>query len=122
METEAMGFRCQAVGLGAGPEAHAGGLAIGDEQDDSHSYLFGRGGGRFPWTSGFYPAAVIVGSCSGCVLLFSFFLMFSRVRFGVIWVVTAVLCLLAAIFAHPSASCFFFNQRLQASCWLCLGF
>ena len=36
------------LGWVQGAEAHAGGLAIGDEQDDSHSYLFGRGGGPVP--------------------------------------------------------------------------
>ncbi len=93
-----------------GTEAHAGVLSLGDEQDDSHSYLFGRAEAPVPMEVWILPRAVIVGSCSGFVLLFSFFLMFSRVRFGVIWVLTAVLCLLAAMLAHPSAIVLFLQS------------
>ncbi len=73
------------------------------DQDDSHSYLFGRSGrpvAMRPWV---VSRAVVVAICSGSVLLLGFYLMFFRTRIRLVWAVLAVLGLLAAVFAHPSA-------------------
>jgi hypothetical protein len=73
------------------------------EQDDSHSYLFGRSGGPSllrPWL---VSRALIVAICSGSVLLLGFYLMFFKAQVPMVWAALAVLGLLAACFAHSSA-------------------
>ncbi|MGC8640970.1 MAG: hypothetical protein ACP5XB_13980, partial [Isosphaeraceae bacterium] len=72
------------------------------DQDDSHSYLFGRSGRPVlmrPWV---VSRALVVAICSGSVLLLGFYLMFFRTRLRLVWAGLAVLGLLAAVFAHPS--------------------
>jgi hypothetical protein len=75
---------------------------LGEEQDDSHGYLFGRFGQPVvlrPWV---VSRALVVAICSGSVLLLSLYLMFFRTRSKVVWGAVAALGLLLAVFAHPS--------------------
>jgi hypothetical protein len=74
----------------------------GQDQSDSHSYLFGRSGRPVllrPWV---VSRALVVAICSGSVLLLGFYLMFFRSRIRVVWTIVATLALLATAFAHPS--------------------
>ena len=76
--------------------------ALVQDQDDSHSYLFGRAGRPVllkPWV---ISRAGVVAFCSGSVLLLGFYLMFFRAQFRLVWAGLAVLGLLATVFAHPS--------------------
>jgi hypothetical protein len=75
---------------------------LGEEQDDSHAYLFGRSGQPValrPWV---VSRALLVAICSGSVLLLALCLMLFKVRFTVVWALVAALGLLLAVVAHPS--------------------
>jgi hypothetical protein len=77
--------------------------SLEQQQDDSHSYLFGRSGRPAlmgPWL---VSRALVVAICSGSVLLLGFYLMFFKAQFALVWTALAVLGLLAACFAHSSA-------------------
>jgi hypothetical protein len=92
------------VGWVAGAPAQTAALddLLGEEQDSSHGYLFGRSGKPVPLSLSVASRAAIIAVCSGSVLLLGFLLMFSRARFRVVWVVAAVLGLLGSALAHPS--------------------
>jgi len=92
------------VGWVAGAPAQTASLdeLLGEEQDSSHSYLFGRSGKPVAMNLWVANRAGIIAVCSGSVLLLGFLLMFSRARFRAIWIVAAGLCLLASALAHPS--------------------
>jgi hypothetical protein len=75
---------------------------LGEEQVDSHAYLFGSSAGPGTLRLAVASRAWIVALCSGVVLFCGFLLMFSRVRFRVVWIVASVLGLAVAVFAHPS--------------------
>jgi hypothetical protein len=75
---------------------------LGPEQEDSHGFLFGRSGSPAPLQPTIISRAWMVAVCSGTVLLFGFYLMFSRVSFRVIWIATASVLLLGATLVQPS--------------------
>jgi hypothetical protein len=75
---------------------------LGEEPDDSHGFLFGRSDGPGPLRPTLASRAWVVALCSGTVLLLGFFVMFSRVRFRIVWMVIAALGVLAAALAQPS--------------------
>jgi hypothetical protein len=75
---------------------------LGEDRDDSHAYLFSRSGPPAVLKLWVAPRGWIVGISSGLVLLFGFYLMYSGVRFLVVWVAASLLCLLSVTLAHPS--------------------
>ena len=68
------------VGWVAGSSAQTASLddLLGEEQDSSHSYLFGRAGKPVAMNLWLANRAGIIAVCSGSVLLLGFLLMFSR--------------------------------------------
>ena len=92
------------VGWVAGSTSQTPGLegVSDDEREDAHGYLFGRSGQPVPLRPWVASRAWIVGLCSGTMLALGFLFMFSGIRFRVIWVAVAILCLLGAVVVHPS--------------------
>ena len=95
---------------------------LGEEQDSSHSYLFGRSGKPVAMNLWVANRAAIIAVCSGSVLLLGFLLMFSRARFRAIWIVAAGLCLLGSALAHPSVLLLVTQSALSGVILTLLGF
>jgi hypothetical protein len=70
--------------------------------DEAHRLLFSRAGPPTTLMISMAPRAGIVAVCSGATLLFGFLAIFSRVRFGTIWVVIATLGLAITVILPPS--------------------
>ncbi len=94
---------------------------LGEEQDSSHSYLFGRSGRPVAMALWLANRAAIIAVCSGSVLLLGFLLMFSRARFRVIWAVAASLCLVASALVHPSVLLLVIQSALSGVVLTLLG-
>jgi hypothetical protein len=75
---------------------------LGEDQGDSHGFLFGRSGSPAPLRPIIVSRAWIVAICSGTVLLLGFFVMFARVRFRVVWMTAAAIALLCATLVQPN--------------------
>ena len=87
---------------GAAPQVSSLDEVLGEDQDGSHGYLFGRAGPPValrPWV---VSRAWMVAICSGSVLLLGYYLMFFKARFRLLWGAAAAVGLTAAVFAHPS--------------------
>ena len=87
---------------GATPQGSSLDEVLGEEQEGSHGYLFGRAGPPValrPWV---VSRAWLVAICSGGVLLLGYYLMFFKARLRLLWGVAAAAGLTAAVFAHPS--------------------
>jgi len=112
------------VGWVAGAPAQTASLddLLGEEQDSSHSYLFGRSGKPDAMNLWVANRAGIIAVCSGSVLLLGFLLMFSRARCRAIWIVAAGLCLLASALAHPSVLLLVTQSALSGVILTLLGF
>ncbi len=93
----------------------------GEEQDSSHSYLFGRSGEPVAMTPWLANRAGIIAVCSGSVLVLGYLLMFSRARFRAIWVVTAGFCLVGSAVAHPSVLLLVIQSALSGVILALLG-
>ncbi len=87
---------------GSSPQSGALEELLGEEQDSSHSYLFGRSGKPIAMTFWLANRAAIIAICSGSVLLLGFLLMFSPGRFRAVWIAAACVCLVGSALAHPS--------------------
>lgn len=96
--------------------------AVVQEQDDSHSYLFGRSGRPVPMQPWVVSRALVVAICSGSVLLLGFYLMFFKTQVPLVWAVLAALGLLAAVFAHPSALVLVLQSAVSGLVLALLGF
>jgi hypothetical protein len=95
--------------------------AVGDEHDDSHAYLFSRAGEPVAMKLWVASRAWIVGACSGVVLLVGLLAMFSGIGFRWLWMISAVLCFLVAVFAHPSTVLLFVQSALSGVVLVLLG-
>lgn len=111
------------VGWVAGSPAQIAGLdnLLGEEQDSSHSYLFGRSGKPVAMNLWVANRAGIIAVCSGSVLLLGFLLMFSRARFRAISIMAAGLCLLGSALAHPSVLLLVIQSALSGVILTLLG-
>jgi hypothetical protein len=74
----------------------------GEEQEDSHAYLFSRAAEPSSLRLVVWSRAWLVALCSGLVLLAGFLTIYARVRAQHVWTVSAVLGLAFVVFAHPS--------------------
>jgi hypothetical protein len=90
--------------LGATASASAIDDFIGSGADDSDRYLFSRRGQPTELRAWVVPGSVLVGICSGFTLVIGFLTIFLRIRFRTIWLVIAVVAVLAAVLVEPAVT------------------
>jgi hypothetical protein len=90
--------------LGATASASAIDDFTGSSDDEHDRYLFSRRGQPTDLHAWIVPGSWLVGICSGFTLVVGFLAIFMRVRFRTIWLVVAVVAVLAAILVEPTVS------------------
>jgi hypothetical protein len=75
---------------------------MGDTQDESHAYLFGRPGPPLAMRPFVASRPWLVAVCSGTVLAMGFWLMFAKPRPRFLGPAAAAAAIMAAAFVHPS--------------------
>ena len=113
--------RLMAWVAGAAARPPAWTSVLGEEQEGSHGYLFGRAGPPVelrPWV---VSRAWLVAICSGSVLLVGFYLMFFKAHLRAVWVAAAAAGLAAAVLAHPSILLLVFQSALSGVILTLLG-
>jgi hypothetical protein len=90
--------------LGASASASAIDDFTGSGADDSDRYLFSRRGQPTELYAWIVPGSWLVGICSGLTLIIGFLAIFLRLRFRTIWLVAAVVSVLAAVLVEPTVA------------------
>ena len=93
------------AGPGGAPAADDPGPAGSDPRGDDHGYLFGRPSGPEPLGVTVAPRALLVGLCSGSVLLLGGLLILVwKPPVKLVWSVLAALAFASAVLWHPSVT------------------
>jgi hypothetical protein len=90
--------------LGATASASAIDDFVGSGADDSDRYLFSRRGQPTELRAWVVPGSVLVGIGSGFTLVIGFLAIFLRIRFRTVWLVIAVVAVLAAVLVEPTVT------------------
>ena len=90
--------------LGATASASSIDDFIGSGGDQQDRYLFSRRGQPTELKAWIVPGTWLVGICSGFTLVIGFLAIFLRLRFRTIWLVSAVVAVLAAVLVEPTVT------------------